>query len=180
MHILLLSCLPPLNYISFCFMHLRALLLGQVLLSSSRQRVQLFKNRIKKDLEGSRSPPRPLLPKAGLQVVPVSPGGHQGKRAGTVRGGSEPKKTPKQALLGDAGNLAPTRFQIPTALRMLGQQLHETRVACRNSKRPTGTHGTAAHRWHTLGLAVPQAASLNASERSRGSAPRVACWDRRA
>lgn len=38
MHVLLLSCLPSLNYVSFCFMHLGALPLGQVVMFKSHQR----------------------------------------------------------------------------------------------------------------------------------------------
>lgn len=111
----------------------------------SAEKKQLFRNHIKKDLEGLRRRPRPgsRTGSAGFRAVPALcgqctglPRRSQGEADSTVK--VQPEKTPEHALRGDG-----TWRQAPALRRTgtLGQRFHDARSARRGSQRSPGFPG---------------------------------------
>ena len=163
MHVLLLSAFLKLRQLLFHAPGGSAVGTGTYV-QTPPEEVQLFRNPIKKDLEGPRRRPLPLLPDGlGLspQWLPVPAHSAPGlPRRARRRGGSDsagrdrPRQDAKTRTPG--GRVEPRAHQAPTpdCAQHAGTAVHDSREARRDSKRLTGIHGTAAR--CTLGLVVPR------------------------
>lgn len=118
----------------------------------SSEKKQLFRNRIKKDLEGLRRRPRPLLPdwiSSSPRRLPLSAGSAPGlPRRGQGEADSmvkvQPEETPEHALQGEEGTWQPSPNPAPHGIRWASGSRRPLRTP-RFTTQP-GIPGAAARR----------------------------------